>query len=89
MTEKEKQLKKQLTVTAVALAAAVLALCLLALLHVRKDAPVAVRVLLLPKFEVGEMSGDFPGEAQLLTRPTARMPNSTRSRAGMRAASSM
>ena len=29
------------------------------------DAPrIPVRVLILPKFEVGEMSGDFPGEAQ-------------------------
>ncbi|MDO4416464.1 MAG: hypothetical protein Q4C20_15435 [Erysipelotrichaceae bacterium] len=26
---------------------------------------IPVRVLILPKFEVGEMSGDFPGEAQL------------------------
>ena len=26
--------------------------------------PLKVKVLLLPKFEVGEMSGDFPGEAQ-------------------------
>ena len=26
--------------------------------------PLPVKVLLLPKFEVGEMSGDFPGEAQ-------------------------
>ncbi len=26
--------------------------------------PLQVKVLLLPKFEVGEMSGDFPGEAQ-------------------------
>lgn len=27
-------------------------------------APLPVRVLLLPKFEVGDMAGDFPGEAQ-------------------------
>ncbi len=27
--------------------------------------PLPVKVLLLPKFEIGEMSGDFPGEAQL------------------------
>ena len=26
--------------------------------------PVKIRVLILPKFEVGEMKGDFPGEAQ-------------------------
>ena len=26
--------------------------------------PLPVKVLLLPKFEIGEMSGDFPGEAQ-------------------------
>ena len=28
------------------------------------SSPLPVKVLLLPKFEVGEMSGDFPGEAQ-------------------------
>ena len=28
------------------------------------DTSVCVRVLLLPKFENGEMTGDFPGEAQ-------------------------
>ncbi len=28
------------------------------------SSPIPVKVLLLPKFEVGEMSGDFPGEAQ-------------------------
>ena len=26
----------------------------------------AIKILLLPKFESGEMSGDFPGEAQHL-----------------------
>lgn len=32
----------------------------------RSEAPeIPVRVLILPKFEVGEMAGDFPGEAQL------------------------
>ncbi|MBQ1331756.1 MAG: hypothetical protein IIZ51_05420 [Lachnospiraceae bacterium] len=25
----------------------------------------AVRVLIVPKFEIGDMEGDFPGEAQL------------------------
>lgn len=25
----------------------------------------ALRVLIIPKFEIGEMTGDFPGEAQL------------------------
>ena len=29
-----------------------------------KDQRLPVRVLLLPKFELGEMEGDFPGEAQ-------------------------
>ena len=29
-----------------------------------EDTPLAVDVLILPKFEVGELSGDFPGEAQ-------------------------
>lgn len=28
------------------------------------DAPVEIKVLILPKFEVDELSGDFPGEAQ-------------------------
>ena len=28
------------------------------------EAPLPVRVLILPKFEVGEITGDFPGEAQ-------------------------
>ena len=27
--------------------------------------PIPIKVLILPKFEVGDMSGDFPGEAQL------------------------
>ena len=26
--------------------------------------PLPVKALLLPKFEIGEMTGDFPGEAQ-------------------------
>ena len=29
-----------------------------------EETPIPIRVLLLPKFEVGELSGDFPGEAQ-------------------------
>ena len=29
-----------------------------------EDAPIEIKVLILPKFEAGEMSGDFPGEAQ-------------------------
>ena len=28
------------------------------------SATLPVKVLLLPKFEIGEMTGDFPGEAQ-------------------------
>ena len=30
----------------------------------KKDQKIPVKVLILPKFEVGEMTGDFPGEAQ-------------------------
>ena len=29
-----------------------------------EEAALPVKVLLLPKFEIGEMAGDFPGEAQ-------------------------
>lgn len=29
-----------------------------------EEAPIEIKVLILPKFENGEMSGDFPGEAQ-------------------------
>ena len=29
-----------------------------------EDAPIAIKALILPKFESGEMAGDFPGEAQ-------------------------
>ena len=29
-----------------------------------RDQGLPVRVLILPKFEVGELAGDFPGEAQ-------------------------
>ena len=28
------------------------------------ETPIEIKVLILPKFENGEMSGDFPGEAQ-------------------------
>ncbi len=31
----------------------------------QKDPKIPVQVLILPKFEVGELTGDFPGEAQL------------------------
>ncbi len=30
-----------------------------------RQTPAKVRVLIVPKFEIDEMSGDFPGEAQL------------------------
>lgn len=30
-----------------------------------EEAPIDIKVLILPKFENGELSGDFPGEAQL------------------------
>ena len=28
------------------------------------ETPIEIKVLILPKFESGEMAGDFPGEAQ-------------------------
>lgn len=31
----------------------------------KKEEKIKVRVLIVPKFEIGEMTGDFPGEAQL------------------------
>jgi len=31
---------------------------------VAEEAPIEIKVLILPKFESGEMAGDFPGEAQ-------------------------
>lgn len=31
---------------------------------IAEEAPIEVKVLILPKFESGEMTGDFPGEAQ-------------------------
>jgi purine nucleoside permease len=48
----------------------VLALCFVltacaAIQSGKSGAPLPVKVLILPKFEVGELSGDFPGEAQL------------------------
>lgn len=30
----------------------------------KADSPIEIKALILPKFEVGELSGDFPGEAQ-------------------------
>ena len=30
----------------------------------KKEGPIPIRMLILPKFEVDAMSGDFPGEAQ-------------------------
>ncbi len=30
-----------------------------------KTEKTALKVIIIPKFEIGEMSGDFPGEAQL------------------------
>ena len=40
--------------------------CVLAILIIkgRSEKKLSVKVLILPKFEVGEMTGDFPGEAQ-------------------------
>lgn len=39
---------------------------LVCFLHIgRSDSPIPVRVLILPKFEIGEITGDDPGEAQL------------------------
>lgn len=31
---------------------------------IAEETALPVKVLLLPKFEIGEMAGDFPGEAQ-------------------------
>ena len=41
-----------------------IALSLAACSRGTNDDKIHVKVLILPKFEVGEMSGDFPGEAQ-------------------------
>ena len=48
------------------LAALILSLMLVSLFAVSAMAeePVAIKALLLPKFESGELAGDFPGEAQ-------------------------
>ena len=42
-----------------------IALCLTLSACARPAEKVKVKVLIVPKFEIGEMSGDFPGEAQL------------------------
>ena len=42
-----------------------LTLCLLLTACARMPERTKVKVLIVPKFEIGEMSGDFPGEAQL------------------------
>ena len=39
--------------------------------------PVAIKALILPKFESGEMAGDFPGEAQYTMRAIARAARAT------------
>ena len=31
----------------------------------KEEEKIPIKVLILPKFELGEMTGDFPGEAQL------------------------
>ena len=36
-----------------------------ALLSACGSSPKKIKVLILPKFEIGEMTGDMPGEAQL------------------------
>ena len=50
----------------IVLAFALMTICAVSLAEeaVSQALPLPVKVLLLPKFEVGEMSGDFPGEAQ-------------------------
>ncbi len=40
------------------------AVCLVSASCAKKATPIPIKVLLLPKFEVDEMAGDFPGEAQ-------------------------
>jgi purine nucleoside permease len=37
---------------------------MLALAETAEEQPIEIKALILPKFEAGEMSGDFPGEAQ-------------------------
>lgn len=57
--------KRGLYITAILL----VAVCLVAFFAGRylwlNDQKIPVKVLILPKFEVGELTGDFPGEAQL------------------------
>lgn len=50
--------------TIVFLCIAVLAVALAGCSAQTGNSKIPVRILILPKFEVGEMSGDFPGEAQ-------------------------
>ena len=47
------------------LLAAMTALALLAACGAAEQKKPAIRALIIPKFEIGEMTGDFPGEAQL------------------------
>lgn len=56
---------KTKTVTALLLAAVLTVSLLTGCSTQSGEKKIPVQVLILPKFEVGEMSGDFPGEAQL------------------------
>lgn len=50
---------------------------------------IPIRVLILPKFEVGSMSGDFPGEAQLYYEKYLAGERNTKSPMQRRVAGSM
>ncbi len=43
---------------------ALLMVCVLCAAALAEEAPIEIKALILPKFESGELSGDFPGEAQ-------------------------
>ena len=67
----EEIVRKRITESSVVLSATLTVVVLVVLLFVCvlgltgcEKAKIPVRVLILPAFEVGKMSGDFPGEAQ-------------------------
>ena len=59
-TRKDTLMKKLLSVLSLVLV--LLALCLPVMAEAVE--PISIKVLILPKFEAGDMAGDFPGEAQ-------------------------
>ena len=58
-TRKDTLMKKLLSVLSLVLV--LLALCLPVMAEAVE--PISIKVLILPKFEAGDMAGDFPGEA--------------------------